>query len=126
MFAQFNFSARLTFACALLILLSGCASYKLWPFTGDKASTDPTLPENAVAYHCSSGKKFYVRELDKGQAIWLILPDREFSLSKQSAEGLVYSNGVTNLALGQSSAVLEISPSQKWLDCVRDQPVVNK
>lgn len=126
MFDPFNYSARFTSACVLCILLSGCASYKLWPFAADKASVDPTMPENAVAYHCASGKKFYVRAMDNGQAVWLILPDREFSLKKQNVQEQVYGNGVTSLTLGTSTAVLEIDPAQKWLDCARDLPAASK
>lgn len=126
MFDRFNLSVRLSSTCVLLALLSGCASYKLWPLSSDTKSADPTLPENAIAYRCAGGKKFYIRELEKGQAIWLILPDREFSLSKQNDPNLIYANGTTRLLLEKTSAVLEISPNLKWLDCVSDKSAIGK
>jgi membrane-bound inhibitor of C-type lysozyme len=103
---------RASLAATLLLTLSACGSFNvnLWPFGGgDKYQDRSKVPANSTAYQCGSGKRFYVRNLEDGAAVWLILPDREVRLGKTSASR--YSNGITVLELSGDAASLSEGPN---------------
>lgn len=95
--------------------MAGCSSVDVWPF-GEETAVDPTVPANSVEYQCAEGRKFYVRSMDKGAAMWVILNDREFALQKvEGAER--YSNGVSTLTIADGVARLEESATSTYADC---------
>jgi membrane-bound inhibitor of C-type lysozyme len=73
------------------------------------------VPANATAYQCNGGKRFYVRRLEEGAAVWLILPDREVRLAKASESR--YSNGIAVLDLSGSDATLADGTPAVWSGC---------
>jgi membrane-bound inhibitor of C-type lysozyme len=94
-------------AMALCLSLAGCGgiNVNVWPFGGGEKYQDRSkAPANATAYQCDSGKGFYVRTLEDGAAVWLILPDREVRLGKVSEAR--YSNGIAVLELSGGNATL--------------------
>lgn len=94
---------------AAALSLSACGGVKLWPFgDGDKYQDRPKEPANATAYQCAGGKRFYVRRLEDGGAVWVILPDREVRLNKTS-EGR-FSSGAAVLELSGADATLADGP----------------
>jgi membrane-bound inhibitor of C-type lysozyme len=96
---------------AAVTVLSACSSVSnLWPFggSGDKYVGRDRTPPNSTAYQCTSGKRFYVRKLEDG-AVWLILPDREVRLARDSDSR--YSNGITVLEFSGSEASLSEGPA---------------
>jgi len=95
-------------------LLSGCSTANLWPF-GDESLERSTAPANATEYQCAGGKKFYVRNIEKGDAAWLILSDREVALPKKDAGK--YSNGVSTLTIKDGVATLEDNATTTYTDC---------
>jgi hypothetical protein len=98
---------RAALAAIILSTLSACGGFNvnLWPFGGSDKSVDRTrTPANATAYQCAAGKRFYVRNLEDGAAVWLILSDREVRLDRTSASR--YSNGVTVLEISSGEASL--------------------
>lgn len=102
---------RLLYAslAAAALLLSACSSVNLWPFGEEKYQDRSKAPANSTAYQCTSGKRFYVRKLEDGAAVWLILPDREVRLNK-TAESR-YGNGSAVLDLSGSEASLSEGPA---------------
>ncbi len=89
------------------LLLPGCGGVKLWPFGSDTVQERSRTPANATEYQCAGGKRFFVRTLEGGAAVWLILPEREVRLDKLAAgSGTRYGNGI---------AVLEISGGEASL-----------
>ena len=99
------------------LLLAGCSSVEVWPF-GEDSPENPTAPANSTEYQCAEGKKFYVRSMDKGNAMWLILSDREVALPKvEASEGERYSNGVSTLTINNGEAQLEESATSTYADC---------
>jgi membrane-bound inhibitor of C-type lysozyme len=93
---------------ACLSLLAGCGDInvrKYIPFTGDAPQERSRTPANAVEYQCAAGKRFYVRTLEGGEAVWLILPEREIRLAKLGT-GSRYSNGIAVLELNGNDATL--------------------
>ena len=66
------------------LLLAGCGEMKvnLWPFGSDTVQERSRTPANATEYQCAAGKRFYVRTLEGGTAVWLILPEREVRLER--------------------------------------------
>jgi len=102
---------------AVAALLAGCSTANLWPF-GDESLERSTAPANAVEYRCAEGKKFYLRNIDKGNAVWLILSEREFALQKTTADaGERYSNGVSTLTIKDGVARLEENATSTYADC---------
>ena len=103
------------------LLLSGCGDMKarqLWPFGGDTAQVRARTPVNATEYLCAAGKRFHVRTLEDGAAVWLILPERELRLEKIGAEsGLRYARGNTVLDLGSNGAMLKDGAVVSFAGC---------
>ena len=70
---------------AAALLLSGCGDMNLKkynPFGGDPVQERSRTPANATEYQCAGGKRVYVRTLEGGQAVWLILQERELRLER--------------------------------------------
>ena len=74
-------------------LFSACSTVKdmtnvdLWPFGKGGEQGHEYMPANSVSFACEGNKKFYVRYLDKGASVWLILPDREVGQGIDRAAG---------------------------------------
>ncbi|MDP1611667.1 MAG: hypothetical protein Q8M11_11465 [Sulfuritalea sp.] len=91
-------------ALAGVALLGGCGDInvrKYIPFGGDSTIQErPRTPANATEYQCAGGKRFYLRTLEGGAAVWLILPEREVRLDRLGADGGTrYSKGTTVLEI---------------------------
>lgn len=113
---RMNYKLLLGYA-GVAVSLAGCSTANLWPF-GEDSLERSTAPANAVEYQCTGGKKFYVRTIEKGNAIWLILPDREVGLPKTAGDaGEKYSNGVSTLTIKDGVATLEENPTSTYADC---------
>ena len=84
---------------------AGCVSIDAWPFKSEKGVERSRAPANAVEYQCAANRKFYVRKLDGGASVWLILPEREVRLDRQGGDNR-YSNGVAVLELNGADAAL--------------------
>lgn len=114
---------RTTFSAAFLALaLGGCMSMpsvKLWPFGGEpKTAENSRLPTNATEYRCEGGKGFYLRTLEGGSAVWLIYPDRQVRLEKQTTgSGTRYTNGVATLRLEEGVASLTDGTTISYNNC---------
>lgn len=90
------------------LLLPGCGGAKLWPFGGDTVQERSRVPANATEYQCAGGKRFFVRTLEGGAAVWLILPEREVRLEKLATDsGLRYGNGIAVLEINGNEASLK-------------------
>ncbi len=107
----------------LTLLLSGCATTKIpdikvWPFGDDAKEVDRTTPDNSTKYVCDAGRKFYVRTLNNGESVWLILTDREFGLDKVASDtGKRYSNGNSVLNINSDEATFDDGPTAAYKGC---------
>jgi len=103
-------------ACASL-LLSACSSLNLDMLSigGAKEQDTSRAPAGATAYQCDGGKRLFVRYLDNGAA-WVILPGREFRLSREGA-GSRYSNGSDTLELKEQEATLWDGANVAYAGC---------
>lgn len=109
-------------ALAVALLLTGCGDLnvkKYLPFGGDSTIQErPRTPANAVEYQCAGNKRFFLRTLEGGAAVWLILPERELRLDRLGAgEGTRYSKGNTVLDLGGTEATLSDGASVAFTGC---------
>lgn len=125
-------SAGKTLNLALLATLSACSTVKdmtnvnLWPFGKGGQAVREYRPANSTPYVCDANKKFFVRVLDKGASVWLILPDREVALA-QVGTSKVYSNGISKLDLSSADATLDINETTKYTGCkIKSDAVVAK
>ena len=107
--------AALLAPVCLSLLLAGCGGVNVWPFGGEKERS--RAPSNATEYQCIGGKRFYVRYLDNGGAVWLIYPDREVRLDKVAAAGTRYSNGIAVLDINGNEATLADGPTISFAGC---------
>lgn len=92
----------------IALLLAGCGDInikKYIPFTNDAPQERSRTPANATEYQCAGNKRFYVRTLEGGTSVWLILPEREIRLDKLGS-GSRYSNGIAVLELNGNEASL--------------------
>jgi hypothetical protein len=113
-------SARSAALAAMTLLLFGCSgvSLDLLTFGGTKEQDTSRAPAGATTYQCADGKRLFVRYLDNGAAAWVILPDREFRLSRSGANtGGRYSNGSDSLEVGDKSATLSDGATVTHADC---------
>jgi membrane-bound inhibitor of C-type lysozyme len=99
---------RLTGAglAAIALLLTGCGDMNLKkynPFGGDAVQERSRTPTNATEYQCAGGKRLYIRMLDGGEAVWLILAERELRLERIGSSQR-YSKGNTILSLNGNEA----------------------
>ena len=105
---------------AISLLLAGCGEMnvkKYLPFGGDSATPERSrTPPNSTEYQCAAGKRFYVRTLDGGAAVWLILPEREVRLNKIGASTR-YSNGIAVLELNGNEATLTDGAASSFTGC---------
>ena len=88
------------------LLLAGCGDMNLKkynPFGGDSVQERSRTPANATEYQCAAGKRLYVRTLDGGEAVWLILAERELRLERIGSSQR-YSKGNTVLSLNGNEA----------------------
>lgn len=106
----------LTCACLLLAACGDINVRKYIPFANDGPQERSRVPANATAYQCAAGKRFYVRTLEAGEAVWLILPEREVRLAKLGS-GSRYSNGIAVLELNGSDATLTDGAAATYSGC---------
>jgi membrane-bound inhibitor of C-type lysozyme len=107
----------------LSLLAAGCSSIDVWPFGNGEARERSLTPANATEYRCQGGKRFYVRELEQGQSVWVILPEREFRLDKAAATaGRRYANGSVTLDLDAGGATLTEGGSVLYGACKSGAP----
>ncbi|MCE9569496.1 MAG: MliC family protein [Rhodocyclales bacterium] len=106
-------------ACA--VLLAGCGDInvkKYLPFGGDQIQERSRTPANATEYQCAAGKRIYVRTLEGGAAVWLILPERELRLDRLGADSSTrYGKGNTVLEITGNVATVRDGVTVPFADC---------
>ena len=110
---------RVTVLLATVAALSGCGDMKvkLWPFGESGPRERSREPTNAVDYQCATGKRFYLRMLDGGEAAWLILPEREVRLERIGSSASRYGKGSLVLELGADKISLADGATTTYSDC---------
>lgn len=108
---------RIAALLAGLLALTGCGDMKvkLWPFGADGPRERSREPVNATDYQCAANKRFYLRTLDGGEAVWLILPEREVRLERIG--GTRYGKGNLVLDLAADKASLTDGANTTYADC---------
>lgn len=107
-------------ALATAVLLSGCGEMKMkaWPFSSEKSFQERARgPANATEYQCAGGKRIYLRTMDGGDSVWLILPERELRLDRIGAEGSRYGKGAMVLQLSGNDATLTDGAASPFAGC---------
>ncbi len=102
------------------LLLGACGSVNLdvLSFGGAKEQDTTRAPAGATAYACEGGKRLYLRYLDNGAAVWVILPGREFRLNKAtSGDANRYSNGSATLDSKDNVVTLLDETKPTYVDC---------
>lgn len=114
-------SIRTTIAglAGISLLLAGCGEInvkKYIPFGSDTVQERSRTPANATEYQCAAGKRFFVRTLDGGAAVWLILAEREVRLDRLGASSR-YSNGIAVLEINGNEATLTDGAAAAFSGC---------
>ena len=112
-------------AC-ISLLLAGCGEMNVTKYLsigGDGFKERTRTPANAVEYQCAAGKRFHVRTLEGGAAVWLMLPERELRLDRLGeGAGSRYSKGNTVLEINGNAATLTDGATATFRDCKLPQP----
>jgi len=66
-----------------------------------------TVPKDASLYQCEKNKKFYVKSLEGGKEMWLILPNREFGLKQVETLKNTYNNEITTLEINDPETYIK-------------------
>lgn len=94
-----------------LTVLAGCGSWSPWSGPVEQSR----LPRDAQVYRCDGGRTLAVRQLDKGESMMVIYPEREFRLER-IGEGR-YSNGRTLLQMEGDEAWVEEEKGRVYDGC---------
>lgn len=125
-----KFWMQLSLIILTILSLPACSTLdkvkdvNLWPFGNGTDAPRVYKPANSTEYLCEKGKKFYIRILDNGANIWLMLSDREVLLGKVGNDK-VYSNGISRLDMTSSEVSLEASAENRYIGC-KVVPLTNK
>jgi hypothetical protein len=91
--------------------ISSCGSIKIPDVSIPMLNGDyrelSTAPKDAFLYQCEKNKKFYVKTLDGGKEIWLILPNREFGLKQVEGLKNTYNNEITTLEINDPETYIK-------------------
>lgn len=100
-------------------LLAGCGEMKVnvWPFGDGSPRERSRDPVNATEYQCAAGKRFHLRMIEGGEAVWLILPEREVRLESIGSGRTRYGKGGLVLELGADQASLADGVATTYADC---------
>jgi len=91
--------------------ISSCGSIKIPDVSIPMLNGDyrelSTAPKDAFLYQCEKNKKFYVKTLEGGKEIWLILPNREFGLKQVEGLKNTYNNESTTLEINDPETYIK-------------------
>ena len=91
--------------------ISSCGSMKIpdvsIPMLNGEYRELSTVPKDAFLYQCEKNKKFYVKTLEGGKEIWLILPNREFGLKQVEGLKNTYNNEITTLEINDPETYIK-------------------
>ena len=74
-------------------------------------------PEDSIQYNCSKRKAFYLFYLNEGKSVWLVLPDREFKLTRIEETQNIYSNNITTLEISSEQTQIRIENEILYDQC---------
>ncbi len=91
--------------------ISSCGSIKIPDVSIPMLNGDyrelSTAPKDAFLYQCEKNKKFYVKTLEGGKEMWLILPNREFGLKQVEGLKNTYNNEITTLEINDPETYIK-------------------
>lgn len=91
--------------------ISSCGSMKIpdvsIPMLNGEYRELSTVPKDAFLYQCEKNKKFYVKSLEGGKEMWLILPNREFGLKQVETLKNSYNNETTTLEINDPETYIK-------------------
>ena len=91
--------------------ISSCGSIKIPDVSIPMLNGDyrelSIAPKDAFLYQCEKNKKFYVKTLEGGKEIWLILPNREFGLKQVEGLKNTYNNEITTLEINDPETYIK-------------------
>ena len=96
---------------SLPFFISSCGSMKIpdvsIPMLNGEYRELSTVPKDAFLYQCEKNKKFYVKSLEGGKEMWLILPNREFGLKQVETLKNTYNNEITTLEINDPETYIK-------------------
>ena len=110
------------FLFIILILSCSCTLDKI-PKVDDIFSNtinEKTIqPEDSIQYNCSKRKIFYLFYLNEGKSVWLVLPDREFKLTRIEETQNIYSNNITTLEISSEQTQIRSENEILYDQCIK-------
>lgn len=99
-----------------ITVLTSCSSIGITNPFGSKATTQPGVPKDSVAYLCQNNKSFYVQMQKNGDA-WLIYPDHEVNLTRTSDNANRYTSGAIALLINGAETTLNDGEKVAYTAC---------
>jgi hypothetical protein len=96
---------------SMFFFISSCGSMKIpevsIPMLNGEFREQSPAPKDAYSYQCEKNKKFYVKSLEGGKEMWLILPNREFGLKQVETLKNTYNNESTTLEINDPETYIK-------------------
>ena len=73
--------------------------------------------KDSILFECSENKTFNLRYIDEGEAVWIILKDREFRLKKDSLDNNKFLNGLSILNISKENTTLTTNKKNIFKQC---------
>lgn len=110
-----NFTSLLTMAS--LCMLSACSTIEM-PSIFDKGVKElPRYGKDATLYECENFQSFGLRLENNGEDAWVLLPDHEVGLPRDSADPKRYHYGTVTLYLNGDQTSLDDSDHLHLKNC---------
>jgi hypothetical protein len=77
------------------------------PMLNGEFREQSTAPKDAFLYQCEKNKNFYVKSLEGGKEMWLILPNREFGLKQIATLKNTYNNETITLEINDPETYIK-------------------
>ena len=95
----------------MLFFISSSGSMKIpevsIPMLNGEYREQSTAPKDAFLYQCEKNKNFYLKSLEGGKEMWLILPNREFGLKQIATLKNTYNNESTTLEINDPETYIK-------------------
>ncbi len=101
----------------LPLLLCHCAGFEL-PSVFDKGVTQqPRYGKDAISYTCDNMQSFGLKLSADGSEAWLMLPDHEVGLVRDSSDKQLYHYGTVDLRLNGDQTTLDDADHLHFKGC---------
>lgn len=98
-------------------LLSQCAGLEIPSVFNKGVKEQPRFGKDAVLYACDNKQSFGLKLSEDGSEAWLMLPDHEVGLLRDSSDKQLYHYGTVDLRLNGDQTTLDDADHLHFTSC---------